>query len=192
MHATHSILVHVPSAVEEDGRTLSDMSKEELTACVVEYAQKMTEPFYGPVFDSQDLLEEGEDEDYPSPVLFSKDNWAAFKDWLIMCDKAQKRYAAFLCNKIKEDSGSGDICTLIANDFLSYNSDDDIDFEEICRRSFRDVRWEIKTLANLFSGTYCFDSDFYNTYEGNAFVPYLRELKNEPDDWALVAFDCHW
>ena len=96
MHATHSILVHVPSAVEEDGRTLSDMSKEELTACVVEYAQKMTEPFYGPVFDSQDLLEEGEDEDYPSPVLFSKDNWAAFKDWLIMCDKAQKRYAAFL------------------------------------------------------------------------------------------------
>ena len=191
MYSTHSILVHVPTAVEEDGKTLSEMSKEELTACVVKHAEKMTDQFFGPVFDTQDLLEAGQYEDYPSPVLFSKDDWDAFKDWLLMCDNAQKRYAAFLCNKIKEKAGTGDISELISESFLTHKRDAEIDDNLRCERWFSPIRWQMKTLIDLMYGTYCFDSEFYDTNSNSALVPYFSELKETADEWALVAFDCH-
>lgn len=192
MYAIHSILVHVPTAVEEDGKTLSEMSKEELTACVVKHAEEMTDQFFGPVFDCQDLLEEGQNEDYPHPVLFSKDDWDAFKDWLLMCDNAQKQYAAFLCNHIKEVAGTGDIEDLAKRCFLSYSCNDDIDQKQIFEREFDTVRYHLKSLFNLVCGTYFFDSGFYNPDGGNAHVPYLSELKERPDEWALVAFDTNF
>ncbi len=192
MHATHSILVNVPEAVNDSGYNLSELSKDNLINCVVEYAERQTERFYGPVFDSQVLLEEGQDEDYPSSVLFSKDDWDGFVEWLLLCDKSQKRYAAFLCNEIEEDAGTGALGDLVKRCFLTHDREAEIDHNQICKREFDPVRWQLKHLFNLVCGTYFFDSDFYNTYNGNAFVPYLSELKDSADDWALVAFDCHW
>ena len=191
MHATHSILVNVPAAVEESGYTLSEMSKDDLIDCVVKYAEEMTDQFFGPVFDSQDLLEDGQDEDYPSPIVFSKDDWKTFADWLQMCENAQKQYASFLCNHIKKVAGTGDIGDLAKRCFLSHACDDDVATDQICEREFDPVRWHMKNLFNLVCGTYFFDSGFYDTYHGNAYVPYLSELKETAEDWALVAFDCH-
>ena len=108
-----------------------------------------------------------------------------------MCDNTQKRYAAFLCNHIKDIAGTGDIGDLAKRCFLSYYCNDDIDPTQICEREFDTVRWQLKHLFNLVSGTYFDNSGFYNTYRENAYVPYLNELKESADDWALVAFDCH-
>ena len=51
--------------------------------------------------------------------------------------------------------------------------------------------WALKQIANLIHGDYTFDSEFYDTSRGTALVPFIAQLKENPDEWALVQFDYH-
>ena len=51
----------------------------------------------------------------------------------------------------------------------------------------------LKTIANLLSGNYCFDSYFYNIDDGTSRINdnTLEKVKQSPEKWALVLFDYH-
>ncbi len=188
MHATHIILVNLSDAYDPE------KTNEEMREIAIAIAEEETNCFYGHVYDSRNLLEEGEDDDFPVPVVLSKENWSLFEEYLLAVDKAQKQYAKFLMTRVKANTGTGDLCQLLNDTFLSH--DRSITMEEIEKNNWEwddcaDTPWKLNIVADLMHGVYNIDSQFYDTYRGTALVPFLAQLKKTPNDWALVAFDCH-
>lgn len=188
MHSTHIILVNLTDAIE------AMETDDELRETAVAIAEDETERFYPSVFDSRALLEEGEDDDFPVPVVLSKNDQQIFEDYLLQVDQAQKNYAKGLMDRIKANTGSADLSQFLAKIFLSY--DRTISMEEIEKNDwewdvFNDTAWKVNIIADLMHGVYNIDSQFYDTYRGTALVPFLAQLKKTPNDWALVAFNCH-
>ena len=66
MHSTHIILVNLHDDIEEVE------SSNELRKYAIMKAENETDRFFGHVFDSRRLLKEGEDGDFPVPVVLSQ------------------------------------------------------------------------------------------------------------------------
>ena len=65
MYSIHSILVHIPAAADAADKTLTELTKEELTEMVINYATEETERFCGLAFDYRTLLDgEAYDEEH--------------------------------------------------------------------------------------------------------------------------------
>ena len=189
MHSTHIILVNLAEDYDPE------KSIEEMKEIAYWIANEETERFYGSVFDSRHLLEEGEDDDFPVPIVLSKENWSLFEDYLLSVDKAQKLYAKALMERVRANTGTSDLCKLLNDTFLSH--DRSCPMDEIEKNHWEwdecaDTPWEINIVADLMHGVYNFDSQFYDTHRGTSLVPFLTQLKKSPDDWALVAFNCHF
>ena len=188
MHSTHIILVNLADDYDPE------MTNEEMRRVARWKAEEETERFFGSVFDSRHLLEEGEDDDFPVPVVLSKENWSLFEEYLLSVDKAQKQYAKFLMDRVRANTGTSDLCKLLNDIFLSHDRSCPMDIIEKNNwewDAIADTPWKINIVADLMHGVYNIDSQFYDTYRGTALVPFLAQLKKTPDDWALVAFDYH-
>ncbi len=103
MYSTHIILVNLADV------STPEMTDEELRKAAIAIAEDETNCFYPSVFDFRSLLAEGEDDDFPVPVVLSKENWQLFEDYLLQVDCAQKQYAKFLMDRVKTNTGTGDL-----------------------------------------------------------------------------------
>ena len=187
MHFTTAILVHVPSAVDDDENNIKEMTKEELTACVVNYAENETERFYGPVYDYRDLIE--------NPVIFANENWKAFEDDLLERDRAQKGYAISMLEYLSELTDKRDITDLVSSLFLANDrraTPESVDIKTWKWDHLDQRSWALLEIARVIKGKFTAESGFYDTYRRTSLVPFIEKLKEEPDNWALVTYDCHW
>ena len=199
MYSTHAILVNIPDAAKSSSSKLSEMTKEEIKEMVINYATNETERFAGPVFDSRDLLnEEDHEEDQDEcflPVVFASEEWDIFERILLAKDRAQKAEAKFALEYLKEQAGSTDVSALLSNLMLAND-------RTACRESVAPETWRwdylnqgafaLKHIGELIHGTYCFESCFYDTSRDTALVPFIKKLKENPEDWAIVQYDYHW
>ena len=189
MYSTHLVLVNLANAIE------SNASDEHLRKEALGIAEEETNCFYERVFDHRSLLEEGENEDFPVSVVLSKNDWPLFEDYLLRADKMQKNYARALMSRVIANNESSCLNMLLEDSFLSHdrtaNADEIVkngwEYDEIA-----DTPWKLNIIAELMSGKYNIDSHFYDTYRETALVPFLANLKETPDNWALVAFSCHF
>lgn len=192
MHSTHCILVNIPSAAEHYNNTVSEMTKAELKEMVIAYAESRTEDFYGWVYDGRELLDEA---DGYQPVIFSNENWSEFEDILLSVDSDQKNYAKEMLEYLKEEAGSTDVSDILSSLLLANDrtaSRDSVDPDTWKWDYLNQGAYALKQIAHLIHGDYNFDSEFYDTYRGTALVPFIAQLKETPDDWALVQFDYHY
>lgn len=188
MNSTHLVLVNLANAIG------SNASDEHLRKEAIGIAEEETNCFYERVFDHRSLLEEGEDEDFPVSVVLSKNDWQLFEDYLLRADKMQKDYARFLMSRITANNENFCFNLLLEDSFLSHDRTANAD--EIVKNGweydeYADTPWKLNTIAQLMSGKYNIDSHFYDPYRETALVPFLANLKETPDNWALVVFSCH-
>lgn len=199
MYSTHAILVNIPDAVKTSSSKLSEMTKEEIKEMVINYATNETERFAGPVFDYRDLLnEEDREEDQDEcflPVVFASEDWEAFEGILISRDRGQKGYAKSMLEYLEEVTSSTDVSTLLNNLLLVNDRNatlDSVDPKTRRRGYHSQGGWALREIARLIYGEYTFESGFYDTYHRTAIIPYIEELKENPEDWAIVQYDYHW
>ena len=197
MHATHSILVHIPSAAESIDKDLSELNKEETRKMVVNYATEETECFYGPVFDYRTLLDEyyeDSDEDYRS-VIFAAEDWDAFEEVLLSADRAQKGYAKHMLEYLEEETGTLDLSQILSSLLLANDrtaKQDDVEPRTWKWDFLNQGSFALLEVARLIRGKYYFESGFFDTYRDTALIPFIDQLKDKPEDWALVRFDYHF
>ena len=199
MYSTHAILVNIPDAAESSSSKLSEMTKEEIKEMVINYATNETERFAGHVFDYRDLLnEEDHDEDQDEcflPVVFASEDWKAFEGILISRDRGQKGYAKSMLEYLEEVTSSMDVSTLLNNLLLVNDRNatlDSVDPKTRRRGYHSQGGWALREIARLIYGEYTFESGFYDTYHRTAIIPFIEELKENPEDWAIVQYDYHW
>ena len=196
MHTTHAILVSIPYAAKSADKNLSEMTKEEIKEMVINYATEETERFAGQAYDSRSLLDDEEDErEYGNPVVFANEDWKTFEEILIEKDRGQKAEAKFTLEYLKETAGSIDVYEILNNLLLANDrtaSRESVDPDAWRWDYLNQGSFALKQIADLIRGTYFFDSRFYDTSRDTALVPFIDQLKENPADWALVLFDCHW
>lgn len=78
---------------------------------------------------------------------------------------------------------------LLANDRAA--SEDDVDPEAWKWDYLNQGAWALKQIASILHGDYIFESEFYDTDRKTALVPFIEQLKENPDDWALVQYEYH-
>lgn len=165
MHQLHKILVKINGRcpIEADGR-------DELIFLLRNRAERMTEDYYGQAFDWRETDTAGRN------VILSKDNIDKFIDELNRCIEQQK-------HQIEDNLKN--IC------MVSY------DLNELVKMFYNKPSsvpaWYLRCLAELLYGVYTFDSGFFNTEEYTARIAQstVDDVKNSPNDWALVMFDYH-
>ena len=187
MYSTHAILVNIPYAADAAGKQLSKMTKEEIKEMVINYATEETECFAGPVFDCRSLLDD-------ESVLFANENWDAFEEILIAIDRDQKNSAKHLLKYLEDQAGSTDVSTLL-NSLLLKNDRtadrDDVDPDTWNWDYLNQGAWALRQVSRLIHGDYIPDSEFYDTSRNTALVPFIGNLKENPDEWALVQYEYH-
>ncbi|MBR0421866.1 MAG: hypothetical protein IJI85_04725 [Clostridia bacterium] len=191
MYALHAILVNIPDVAKTENKNLETMTQNEIKEMVIDYATEETECFYGPVFDNRWLLEEVKGYE---PVIFSREDWSYFEEMLLAVDRDQKNEAMRLLDYLKEQTESTELADildtlLLANDRAA--SEDDVDPEAWKWDYLNQGAWALKQIASILHGDYIFESEFYDTDRRTALVPFIEQLKENPDDWALVQYEYH-
>ena len=176
MHALHKILVRV------DGDGIHDadgMAKEEIMDEARHTAADTTEDF-NQAFDWRETETAGRwDDIYPTNVLLSADDINGFVYEILECKKKQEAEIDVCVKRIREGLGSMDLQSIIDR-----NMDEVRDYS---------LLYELKLIAELLSGDYVFDSMFFDAdfYTAKITEETINKVKQNPDDWALVMFDCH-
>ena len=197
MYSIHSILVHIPAAADAADKTLNELTKEELTEMVINYATEETERFCGLAFDHRTLLggEAYDEEESHQPVIFASEDWAAFEHVLLSADSAQKGYAKEMLGYLEEQTGTIDLAEILRNLLLANDrtaSQDSVDPRTWKRDYLNQGSWALREVSRLIHGDYYFESGFYDTSRRTALVPFIYKLKGKPEEWALVRFDYHF
>ncbi len=187
MHYLHKILVHVPSAIQMN----DDTTYEEVLAAVKSHAQTQTEDYYQQAYDWREDESAGRwAEEYPDQVYLAIDNVGWFLKELEEIPNFQKAELDFAFEQLATTVGtnlkdiidglwgrdSGEITLKSENGFSSMTA------------------FYLRNIAGILYGTYRCDSYFFNTYNHTArlYKSDLEEINRNPQDWALVMFDCHY
>lgn len=167
MHALHRILVRI-----------SDNWDNEVSAKEVrDFAVQRTEEFFNIVYDWRETDTAGRwSVHYPNNVIFSCDDIDRFIDELKTAAEYQAEEKNRCLGLVKKEMGTEII--------------DEIVFGKQTHMS----AYYLNQLGKIVYGEYYFDSMFYNTAEYNSIVneKLIEEVKEHPDDWAMVFFDYHY
>ena len=168
MHALHKILVKVPKKV---------MTREEMVDACRDKAESITEDSTE-AFDWREVYTAGRWSDvYPENVMFASENLDAFIKEIEESKRYQDKEIDTCVKRIGEVSiNIGDIVKKNRDEVNNYS-----------------VLYEMKLLAELLSGSYVFDSGFYDAelYTAKITKDTIRKIKRAPEKWALVMFDYH-
>ena len=176
MHALHKILVRI----DGDGIHETDgMSREEIMDNARDSAASATEDFTQ-VYDWRETETAGRWENaYPRNVIFSADDIDSFINEIMDCKKEQDAEIEVCAKRIRESIGCMDLNQII-----------DRNMDEVRNHS---LLFELKLIAELLAGDYVFDSMFFDAdfYTAKITKGTIDKVRKNPDDWALVMFDCH-
>lgn len=181
MHYLHKILVYIPD-VNDDKET----DKTELMDDIRSYAEDKTECFYEQAYDWRETDTAGRWEDeYPQNVIFASDDIDFFIDELTECTKSQKCMIDSDYGHIRNTVGSdlGKIIDSIWNRASKYEGNRDSSLTE----------YRLMCVSRLLYGDYYSGSMFYNTHDYTArlYNTDIDEIRENPENWALVMFDYH-
>ncbi len=169
MHYLHKILIYIPDFYDK---------KEIPTRLGVRhYAREATEQFAGDVFDWRETNTAGRwEEIYPENVIFAKDDATLFIHELEVCLEQQNSVIDDSLRQIKTELGTNidEIVASVGNK----NS----------------KAFYLNLLGNILYGVYMIDSCFYDSHKCTARITAkdISDIKEDPNDWALVMFDYHW
>lgn len=184
MHYLHKILVYVPDVVSDR----SVYQTAELLEAIRDHAEKETKSFYGHAFDWRETGCSGRwSTEYPTNVLLSEDDPARFVSELFAAKEEQKKEIQYCLKQLEETVGT-DLKQLVKG-LLDRESLMDDKTGVNCMTSYY-----LHCIAAHLHGEYRCDSYFYNTHECSAWLyPVdIEAIKSEPNNWALVMFDCHY
>ena len=178
MHALHRILVNL----EEISITQEYLqnNREEAIDKIKDYADSETQDFYGTVFDWRETEHAGRwSDEFPESVLLSSEKPELLLEQIQSCQKLQKEEINNNLKYIKQEAGEN------LTSIMEYTSKEPI--------KSLGVLYSLKTLANLLSGSYCFDSFFYDTDDWTSKIndSTFEKVKQSPEQWALVLCDYH-
>ena len=169
VHYLHKILVYIPDFYDE---------KEIPTQLGVRHhAYEATEQFAGDVFDWRETNTAGRWEgDYPENVIFAKDDVDLFIHELEVCLEQQNSVIDDSLRQIKTELGTN-IDAIVAS---------------VGDKNYK--AFYLKLLGNILYGVYMIDSCFYDCHKCTARITAkdISDIKENPNDWALVMFDYHW
>lgn len=177
MHCLHKILVRIDDAIGDK------LDRTELIEEVRFYAERQTEGYEDIVFSGRETEDAGSwKEMYPQQVYFAEDDL----DWFLNELEKVRKYQALEIKRLITSLATQDIGDLnaIANKVLSAERNSDIS----------DICYTFYMLACFLRGKYTADSMFFNTVTSHAklFKQDIREIKNNPGNWALVFFDYYY
>lgn len=182
MHILHRILVHLPGDVPaREGE-----SRGEYLDRIRSYAETETEDFYEIAFDWRETATAGSwSDERPENVLLGSENREKLLRELKKVRESQAQ--EIRCNlesllSCFDDRLSG-IVTELQKDSLGGLP------MQVSHYTF-----QLKKMAKLLDGEYFYDSCFYDTVKNTARLDEatMREVREKPQDWALVFFDYHF
>lgn len=185
MHFLHKILVHVPSAITMDEET----SREEVLEAVTRRARDETESFYEQAYDWREDDSAGRwSDEYPQQAYLASEDLEWFMKELNDIQIGQKFEINTALQMLRESVGT-DLTVIVPQlwDRDGKNYDPEKGVTEMSA-------YYLRVLAQLLYGEYRCDSCFYNTqtYTARLYPSDLNEIKEHPEDWALVMFDYHY
>lgn len=177
MHALHKILVKVSQdTTVEEARAEAESATQEFGSGI-EFAANAY-----PVYDWRETDTAGRWEDeYPTNVIFSRDDLDKFIGELRDCMDAQRSAIDHNLKILKRYNSDGvrlksDIDKIV-NDAYEYGVGS----------------MALLALAELVDGRYTFDSGFFDTtfYTAKINEKTIERVEKAPNEWALVMFDYH-
>ena len=184
MHYLHKILVYIPNAISESE---SFESEKELISAVRDYAETATEEFCNVAFDWRDTESAGRWRlNYPVNVLLGQNDANKLISELNEVAECQRAEIQAKLTCLKELVGTD--LEAIINAIGS--------MEEACSEDSGALilaPYYLHCIAAHLHGEYRCDSYFYDTYDYTArlYPKTIFSVKEEPEKWALVFFDCH-
>ena len=168
MHALHRILVYLPDLVTGEEKTAKD---------VRDFAVDQTNSYGDKAFDWRETESAGRwSSVYPDNVIFGRDSGLKIIKELVDTregvDKDIQRYIKYLY----EETSTYNIADMISSNMSPKG------------------RYYLRMLGLLNYGEYVFNSMFYNTRDYDSLITdkLIDEVKEHPEDWAVVLFDCHY
>ena len=168
MHYLHKILVNT--------------KKNDLTSIdeIRDYAENETEQYFEKVFDWRETSTAGRwADEYPINVLVGKDNPEKLLEEVEEVKKWQEDNIAHYLEEIKK--------------FNVETLEDVVNEIKAEKEKFSMLPFYLRQLSILLYGEYDCGSNFYDieSMEANITKELLAELKEHPEDYALVFFDYH-
>ena len=170
MHALHCILLKI--SPEQPIDEIRYMAEEE------------TECYYGRCFDWRETDTAGRwDALYPKNVILAKDDLDKFIKILEEAQNNIKTEIDYYLKRVIENDADLKLSELPDKLSMKNNS---IDVET--------KRYNLRKLAQLLDYQYCFESQFYNVEEYSSYISErtFNDIKNNPENWAIVMFDYHF
>ena len=176
MHTLHKILVWVP------GVKISDRATREERECAIRnYAEEVTECYEGFVFTWRITETAGRWRDkYPSNVIFAADDVERFVAELQEVNLLQEEKLNGSLTRLKELAGN-DLGEIVAKAR-----------DEDCSNRYA-ITYRLNCVAGILDGKYTENSFYYDTMRCTSRVlpRVFDQVKEDPDEWALVMFDYH-
>lgn len=183
MHYLHKILVHIPSATD------ADAPREQILKDVIEHAKSETECFYERAFDWREDDSAGRwSETYPQQAYIAADDLEWFLKELAEV-QANQRYEIDNCLQHISEDGGADL-TMLSDKLWNRESVS----HDIGNSITEMTAYYLCCLAQYLYGEYRCDSYFYNTKDFTArlYKSDIDEIRQNPNEWALVMFDYHY
>ncbi|MCQ4982129.1 MULTISPECIES: hypothetical protein [Lachnospiraceae] len=183
MHSLHKILVHIPDLPLKP----NTCSKKELISEIRSYAEEETSSDRMDIYDRRETDSAGHwAAQYPVNVLFAKDNVERFIQELIAVRDYQHHEIQDTLHKLSKKTGTD--LQQITCEIEKMNHQ-----YEITETVDPMTAFYLSKIASLLDGQYTFHSCFYNILGGTSMVypQNIEAIQKNPEDWALVLFDCH-
>lgn len=184
MHYLHKILVHIPTATDAD----ADTPREEILRDVIAHAKSETECFYERAFDWREDDSAGRWSDtYPQQAYIAADDLEWFLKELVDVQESQKAEIDCCLRNIREAGGTD--LTVLSDKLWNRES---VSFDSGNGVSEM-TAYYLRCLAQHLYGEYRCDSYFYNTktFTARLYKSDIDEIRQNPNEWALVMFDYH-
>ena len=182
MHILHSILVHLP----ENILAYEGEPREEYLERIRSYAEVETEDFYKIAYDWRETATAGDwAGEYPENVLLGSEN----RERLIReLEKVQESQAQEIGYNMESLLGCFDD---LLSSIVAALQKDSVNGSPM---QVSHYTFQLKNMAKLLDGEYFYDSGFYDTAKHTARLDKatMREIREKPQDWALVFFDYHF
>lgn len=175
MHSLHRILIYIPECTSKEAKW------EEQKDNIRRHAKVQTAEYYEQVFDWRETETAGRwEEEYPQQVYRASDDLDWFIKELNDAMATQDYEIEYCLKQLKSDIGT-DVEKIYQSVKQSKNTD-----------SFS-LHYLMK-LSKLLNGEYINDSCFFDTHNFTAQLSEetTEEIKQKPEDWALVMFDYHY
>lgn len=185
MHFLHKILVHIPDATDLE----MDAPKQDILSEIISHARSETECFCDRAFDWREDDSAGRwSDEYPQQAYLASDDLDWFLKELNDIQTGQKFEINTALQHLRESVGT-DLTEIVSKlwDRDGKNYDPAQGITEM-------TAYYLRVLAQLLYGDYRCDSCFYNTkgYTARLYKSDLDEIKENPENWALVMFDYHY